>query len=382
MSAVSPASDVLVVGGGMVGAAIAAGLVRRGAAVTVLDGGDGDIRASRANFGLVWVQGKGASFPAYQRWTRLSSDLWPAFADALTERTDVPLHYRRPGGLAFCLGEAEFEEKRAAVRRMHNQLGDGSYEARVLDRSDLAALLPEARLGPEVSGACFCPQDGDVDPLGLISALHAAIVRDGGRIVRGATVESLRPDGAGFSAETAGGRYRAGRVVIAAGLGSTALGRRLGLDVPLRPERGQILVTERLAPMLPFPASGLRQTAEGTMTIGATKEEAGFDTATTVDGGAGMAARAIRIFPALAAATLVRTWAGLRILSPDGAPVYAQSERHPGAFLAACHSGVTLAAAHAEVVAAAVLAGALPADLAPFHHGRFAEGPGHVPQAA
>ena len=69
--------DVLVVGGGLVGTAVAYGLAREGAKVTVLDQGDGGFRASRGNFGLVWVQGKGYGLTPYARWSRSSSRLWP-----------------------------------------------------------------------------------------------------------------------------------------------------------------------------------------------------------------------------------------------------------------------------------------------------------------
>ena len=82
--------------------------------------------------------------------------------------------------------------------------------------------------------------------------------------------------------------------------------------------------------------------------------------------------------PALAGATLVRHWAGLRIMTPDSYPIYAQSEAHPGAFVALCHSGVTLAAVHAASVADAIAAGALPETLSTvFHQRRF-----DVPKAA
>jgi len=147
--------------------------------------------------------------------------------------------------------------------------------------------------------------------------------------------------------------------------------------VPLKPERGQILVTERLDPFMPLPASGLRQTADGTVMIGATNESVGYDLSTTGAAAARLSQKALRIIPALSQARLVRQWAGLRVMTPDGFPVYAQSESHPGAFVAVCHSGVTLAAFHAGEFADAIIAGKLSDDLSPFHQSRF-----NVPQAA
>src|SRR5262249_59412705 len=111
---------------------------RKGLRVSVLDGADTDFRAARANFGLVWVQGKGqgkhAPMPAYQALSRQSSDLWPSFAAALAALVGDELHYERNGGLTFCLGEAEFEARRAALQRLHNALG-GDADWEMLDRS-------------------------------------------------------------------------------------------------------------------------------------------------------------------------------------------------------------------------------------------------------
>ena len=90
-----------------------------------------------------------------------------------------------------------------------------------------------------------------------------------------------------------------------------------------------------------------------------------------------MAARAVRAFPALKSAHVNRAWAALRVMSPDGFPIYEQSPTHPGAFVANCHSGVTLAAVHAQVLAPAIAAGSLPPSLTPFSSRRF-----DVPQAA
>jgi glycine/D-amino acid oxidase-like deaminating enzyme len=117
--------------------------------------------------------------------------------------------------------------------------------------------------------------------------------------------------------------------------------------------------------------------------IGATHEETGFDISTTPEAGAALAREAIRIFPDLARATMVRTWAGLRVLTPDGAPLYAESKTHPGAALITCHSGVTLAAVHAEVLGPALLDRSMGdiAETAAFGPSRF-EKTDHVPSAA
>lgn len=366
-------ADIVVIGAGTVGSAIGYGLAQLGQDVLVLDGGDRDFRAANANFGLVWQHGKGDGMPAYHSWTAQSVGLWRGFCEGLEAISELDLQYDSNGGVSFCLGESEFEERRTALMRLHNQLGGHPPDWEMLDRVDLEKLFPKARLGPEVVGGSFGRQDGHTNPLHLLTALHSGIVRSGGRLRGGSPVRAVRSDGrgSGFVVETATDQIHAGRIVLAAGLGTKALAAQVGLDVPVRPQRGQILVTERLQPVLPLPSFDVRQTREGTVMIGATNEETGFDSSTTTAAAASMTARVLRQIPGLGDARLVRQWAGLRILTPDAYPVYAESETHPGAFIAQCHSGVTLAAGHAILLAKAIADGRLPDSFDVFHQRRF-----------
>jgi glycine/D-amino acid oxidase-like deaminating enzyme len=371
-------ADIAVIGAGMVGAAIAYGLASRGLDVLALDGGDLDMRASYANVGLVWLQGKGMDMPAYQQLTRESIARWAAFSLELQDTTGIDVQYERHGGLTYCLGEEEFDKWRTTLMRLHHQSGCARPDWELIDRSAIAKLLPKAQPGPGVLGASFGRSDGQANPLRLLAALHSGIVRKGGRLRQGIGVNALRRDGSGrFTIDVGSERVSAARVVIAAGLGSRALGAHVGLEVPIRPLRGQVLVTERLEPILPFPLHGVRQTREGTLLIGSTQEEVGFDLSTTTVAAAAMSAKAIRWIPALRDVKLVRQWSGLRIITPDRHPIYAESPTHPGAFVAVCHSGVTLAAAHSTLLAEAIAAGRLSPSLEPFHYRRF-----DVPKAA
>jgi glycine/D-amino acid oxidase-like deaminating enzyme len=361
-------ADVIVIGAGIVGSALGYGVARQGRRVIVLDGGDRDLRAARANFGLVWVQGKGAKMAEYADFTLESSDLWPKFLDDLTALVESPVDYARPGGLAFCMSETDFNARTALMKRLHNQRAESYVE--MLERPALDRMLPAVTLGPDVVGASFCKADGHVNPLQILNALHAAIPALGGQIIFRNPVAEISPVAGGFRVKAALGCIEAPRVIVAAGLGTALLTEPLGFPVPLRSERGQILVTERLERMLPFPASGIRQTAEGTIMIGATNETVS-DRGVTVLSAVELAKKAVRILPALASVRLVRQWSGFRTLPPDGAPIYAESEHYPGLFAAICHSGVTLAAVHAGILAPAMAAGRLPANLAAFSNGRF-----------
>jgi len=371
------AEHVIVIGAGTVGAAIAYGLARRGVNVTLLDGGDRDFRAATANFGLVWQHGKGMDMPAYQALTRGSVDQWAEFTAELEDVSGINLQFDHHGGLAICLGEEEFEHRKSVLQRLHNQFPAGAADWEMLDRSELARLLPKIELGRDVSGASFGRNDGHANPLRLLAALHTAFLRLGGRIQGGCTVHSLSFDQGVFTADFGSGKVCAPRIVIAAGLGTKTLAAQVGMAIPVRPQRGQILVTERVEPFLPLPTLDVRQTREGTVMLGGTHEEVGFDASTSATAAAALSSSAVRKFPALARVRLVRQWSGLRIMTPDGYPIYAESESHPGAFVAQCHSGVTLAAMHASQFAEAIDAGELPHPFDPFHQRRF-----DVPQVA
>ena len=364
--------DVIVVGAGMVGAALGYGLAGMDRRVLMLDGADTDYRAAKVNFGLVWVQGKGLGHPAYQRLSLEAVQAWPAFAAQLEAESDVAMAYEHNGGLTFCLSDEEMSVRAKRLDAWHAQTPELPPSTQMLDRSELARRFPTMKLGPDVVGASYGELDGHVNPLRLLAALQTAYLRRGGQLLTNHAVTAIETlPGGGFEVVVGEYRARAERIVIAAGLGSSKLGPMVGLDVPLQPQRGQILVTERLAPVLPIPASGLRQTGEGTIMIGVTQEDVGYDAATTSEGAVRMLRRALRIVPNLASAKLVRQWAGLRVMTPDGHPVYARSVSHPGAELATCHSGVTLASFHAGPYAKTLAERALPASLDIFHHRRF-----------
>ena len=363
----SNAYDLIVIGGGLVGGAIAWGAAQQGAKVALLDEGDIAYRASRGNFGLVWVQGKGAAMPGYARWTQQSAQLWPGLAAALQAATGVDVALQQPGGLHFCLSDEELEERAAMIHRMHNESGD--IGTRIIGREEVRAMVPG--IGDAVVGAAFCPMDGQANSLRLLRATHAALLRQGGAYLPNRKVTAIDPQPGGFTVRCGEERFLSGKLVIAAGLGSRDLAPMVGLSMPVHPERGQILVTERLRPLLNYATHKMRQTNEGSVMLGDSQEDAGFDASTTPEVMQAIAARAKRTFPALAEASVVRVWAGLRVMTPDGFPIYDQSEQYPGAFSATCHSGVTLAGAHALALAPAILTGALPAYFSTFSSRRF-----------
>jgi glycine/D-amino acid oxidase-like deaminating enzyme len=362
--------DVAVVGGGLVGAATSWGLAREGLRVGLLDEGDRAVRASRGNFALVWVQSKGLGLAPYANWSVRSSNAWQGFADLLKQETGTDVSFQRPGGLHLALSERELEARADYLKRLHAQPGIAAYKTEILDHDEVAKLEPD--IGPEVVGASYCPLDGHVNSLRLFRTLHAAINARGVSYLPSHRVENIVREGGEFRLMTTQGEVRAGRIALAAGNANTQLAPMVGLEAPMKPERGQVLVTERVRPFLHHPMNGARQTDEGTVMIGDSKEEGTNPAELKIGISATAAERAIRRFPLLANVNVVRAWSAIRVMTKDGFPIYDESETHPGAFVLCCHSGVTLAANHALTVAPMIARGALDKALVgPFSARRF-----------
>jgi len=362
--------DVAVVGGGLLGSAIAWGLGRLGKSVAVLDEGDITKRASRANFALVWVQSKGLGMPAYTVWTVQASQAWGRLASELKQQTGLDVSLQQNGGFHLTLGDDEFGQRTELVKRMHNQVGAADYKMEMLPASEVKKALP--LIGPEVSGGSYCPLDGHVNSLRTFRAFHTGLKLFGVDYFPERPVSAISRRGGEFRLTTEQGEVRAGKVVLAAGNANQTLAPMVGLSAPMGPTRGQIVVTERTMPFLPHPLTTIRQTDEGTVMIGDSKEESTDPTGLTIGVSATEAERAVRQFPLLASVNVVRTWSAIRVMTQDGFPIYDESESHPGAFVLCCHSGVTLCANHALTVAPMIARGALDQSLvAPFSARRF-----------
>jgi octopine oxidase subunit B len=309
----------------------------------------------------------------YALWTMQSSQNWPQFAQVLKSQTDLDVCFTNPGGLHLLLSDREVENRANALKRLHNQPGMKGFAYEILDHAQTKKMLPQ--VGPDVAGASFCPLDGHVNALRLLRALHVAYARLGGTYRANQTVERIKPEAGEFRLHSASGEISAGHVVLAAGLGNARLAPMVGLDAPVRPQRGQIIVTEKIAPFMDYVVHTIRQTDEGSVMISDSVEEAAYDVSVGSDVLAVMADRAVHMFPLLARLNVVRCWAALRVMPKDGFPIYDASQSCPGAFLATCHSGVTLAANHALALPPLIDAGDL-SPVQPFSAQRF-----HVPTA-
>ncbi|KJC34210.1 FAD-dependent oxidoreductase [Bradyrhizobium sp. LTSP849] len=361
--------DIAVIGGGLVGTAIAYGLAKTGQRVALLDEDDRARRASVANFSLIWVQTKGLGMPEYSDWSRGAADLWPDFRNEIAALTGIDLAFSQPGGFHLCLSEAEVDARASQLARINVQAGMSPLPYEILGHNAVREMLPD--IGPEVVGASYCPLDGQCNSMRLFWGLHTAFARLGGHYRSDHRVESLTASEGGFVASTAVGSVAAGKVVIAAGNDSRRLGAMVGIDAQVRPQRGQVLVTERMKPFLHYPTITVRQADEGSVMLGDAIEEENPSLVVGTDVLAKMADRARRMFPGLSKVNIVRTWAAQRVMTKDGCPIYDESREHPGAFVANCHSGVTLAPRHAQTLAPLIASSRVKAELPAFGTGRF-----------
>jgi len=138
--------------------------------------------------------------------------------------------------------------------------------------------------------------------------------------------------------------------VLCAGLANTELAKKIDHSIPLKANQGQLLITERVPQFLKYPSIHIRQTDEGSLQIGDSAADLGLNDDTQLDVIAGIAARLNQIFPHLQGVNVLRAWSALRVMTPDGYPIYDHINDLPNAFVVNCHSGVTLAAQHASVL--------------------------------
>lgn len=359
----------IIIGGGVVGLSLAYGLLVQGKDVVVLDGADDDFRASRGNFGLIWVQGKGANEPAYARWTRQAAKLWPNYANDLKMKTGIDLAFSQKGGVDYFTNENALNSRVKVLSGLRDSF-DGDYPFNVLDHSALKKLVPE--IGPKVIGGIHSPMDGHVNPLFLLRALSKAVRELGGVLRTGAHVLDIEAADRDFTAILEDGNRVSGEaIVLAAGLGAVDLGEKLGFQVAIRPQKGQILITEKLPFFLHYPSGKIRQVNEGGIQIGASKTEAGYDDKEELATSAQLAQHAVDVFPFLENVKIVRCWAALRIMSPDGLPIYQRSQVFAGASFVTCHSGITLSSVHAQLLPSWLTEQNTAPDLTSFSERRF-----------
>ncbi len=353
--------EYLVIGAGVIGSAITFHLAEAGQEVMAVDQAFPAWGTSGSTAAWVWVHSKTPG--SFGRFSELSAELYPSFQTRLG--TDI--EYRRTGGLVPAL---TMEQVKKSQKLVKSQRGAG-LEVYWLSREE--TLEKEPALSPQVLGASYSPLDGNVNPFRLLGALLRAAQRNGATFLTYNPVTGITLDRGKVTVQTKAGDIVAKKVVIAAGVYSRQIGRMVGVDIPVGPERGEVLITEPLQPLLRHTLAGMRQTVNGEVLIGYSQEKAGMDRRNTFDTLRETAAFGVQLVPALARATIVRTFAGLRCLPRDDLPILGPIPGVQGMYVAAMHSGYTLAPLIGTLMTELLTEGETSLPITPYLIDRFAE---------
>lgn len=365
--------DVLVIGAGIIGAACARSLVSAGLDVTVVDRGSSAGGTSAACEGNLLVSDK-APGPELDL-ARRSTVRWPEVAAELAAELGPAfpsIEYERKGGIVV----TTTEPGAAALLSFADTQRPAGVDALALSGAEAVDLEPD--LNPAVTAAVYYPQDAQVQPTIATEALLASARLRGAVLRTGAEVTGrvLSAGGRIIGVRTTQGDVYADAVLLAAGPWSGEVSDRLGASIPIRPRRGMLLVT---APMrqrifhkvydgdyVAATQSGdaglqtssvVESTPGGTVLIGSSREQIGFDAALSVDVLRQLAAKAISVFPFLSRVNVIRSYGGFRPYLPDHLPIIGPDPRLGGLWHAAGHegAGIGLAIVTADLLTAQFL---------------------------
>ena len=359
--------EVVIAGGGVIGAACARAAARKGLDVLICEPGPDPAAASPASAGMLAAQIE----PIEQQLRSLSlraRDSYDGLAPALLEATGIDIGLWREGIVSLALDEASAERLRDAVAGQRQ----AGLRCDWLDDNEVAERFPAA--APSF-GALFAPEDGAVNAPELRRALLADAARLGAKTLK-AGVERLRTIlGKTTGVVTSAGPVRAEHVVIAAGAWSS---RIAGLPrlLTIEPVRGQMAALpwpEELPRAILYADHGYVLPRGNEALLGSTMERAGFDGSVTDAGIKQIVAAATRLVPALASHRPARTWAGLRPVTPDGRPIIGPDPDVRGLWYAAGHgrNGVLLAALTGDIIAGLITTGSADMEIASVAPDRF-----------
>jgi glycine/D-amino acid oxidase-like deaminating enzyme len=342
-------SEVVIIGGGVIGASILYHLSKRKIQAVVVEKNEFASGSSGACDGLIFLQSKkpGAhlqlALESRQRFEHLQDEL------------DLQVEYRTPGGMIIIEDEHELKVMESFVEQWRNT----GLNVSIVDPHEARQMEPS--LSDSISGATFSPLDAKVNPILLTLAFISSAQRFGGKAFTGCEVTEIEVKSSRVSAvHTTKGKINTSIAVNAAGAHAASIGQMVNLPIPIKPRRGQLLVTEsvpsivtrgilsaryiaaKFSSSLDKPDEGgisIDQTYNGNVLLGTTREFVGFDTHTTYIGIKNIATHNARIMPQLKNIHIIRAFAGLRPYTPDGLPILGKVEGIEGFIMAAGHEG-------------------------------------------
>ncbi|MGG1940576.1 FAD-dependent oxidoreductase [Paenibacillus polymyxa] len=385
------AADLVIVGGGIIGTAIAYYAAKSGMKVVLAERGEIAGGTSSRCDGNILAIDKEPGFDS--RMSLLSQKLVAELAKELEDEFE----YRAPGSILVCENDQEMQ---AAAQWVTRQQQEG-LPFRMLDQQDLQEEWPY--LAKDLPGGLECATDSTVNPVQMTYALAKAARRMGARLLPRMPIQSVLKDERGNTCgvETQNGVIHADAVVLAAGVWTRSIGDSVGLDLPIIPRKGHILVSARMPSIgnrkvmefgyLMSKFGGQRSvdevyekygvalvfepTASQNILIGSSRQFVGMDTGVDQQVIRLIARRAIRFFPALANVPLMRAYTGLRPWTPDHLPIISAVDEVPGLFIASGHEGdgISLAAVTGKLVTEMVRGEPTCIPVEPLRYDRFGE---------
>src|SRR6267378_5344176 len=358
--------EVLIAGGGIIGAACARALALRGLKVMLCEPGPDAAAASAASAGILGAQIERTD-DALRALGLRARDLYEGLATELLETTGIDIGLWREGIASLAFTEAEAEVLRDALAHQRQ----AGLRCDWLEAAEVAERFPGA--APAL-GAMFAPEDGAVNAPALARALRADAHRGGAHTLDARVTRLNTILGRATGVETTAGKIKAEHVVIAAGAWSTQI-EHLPRRLPVEPVRGQMAAAPWPADMprtVLYYDHGYVLARSGEAIFGSTMEHVGFDGGVTQAGIAGIVASAKRLLPHLPTVP-TRTWAGLRPLTPDGRPLVGPDPDVRGLWYATGHgrNGVLLAGLTGEIIASLVATGESEIEIASLAPERF-----------
>ena len=363
-------ANVIIIGAGVIGASIAYYLAKEKIQAVVLEQKEMTTGSSGACEGLLLLQSKKPGIHLDMALESLRR--FPA----LIEELGHPIEYEKKGGLVVI----ESEEELAAMKLFVEKQKKHDVDVSLL--SGEQARKKEPALSENIIGATFSPLDSQVNPLLLTRGFLLAAQKAGAKVFDNTPVRGIELTRGGVTAvNTDRGKIETSIIINAAGAFAPEIGEMVNLTIPIKPRRGQILVTEAVPPILKCcilsamyiaakfnpkvaEAGGVgfavEQTANGNILIGSTREFVGFDKHTTYEGIHSIASNILRVIPEIESLHIIRAFAGLRPYTPDGLPILGKVESIDGFIMAAGHEGdgITLAPITGEMIAKLVATGA------------------------
>ncbi|EHS56064.1 NAD(P)/FAD-dependent oxidoreductase [Paenibacillus sp. Aloe-11] len=385
------AADLVIVGGGIIGAAIAYYAAKSDLKVVLAERGEIAGGTSSRCDGNILAIDKEPGFDS--RMSLVSQELVAELARELEDEFE----YRAPGSILVCENEQEMQAAEQWVARQQQE----GLPFRMLDQQALRKEWPH--LAKDLPGGLECATDSTVNPVLMTYALANAARRMGARLLPRTPIRSVLKDEGGNvrGVETPNGVIHADAVVLAAGVWTRSIGHSLGLSLPIMPRKGHILVSARMPSIgkrkvmefgyLMSKFGGQRSvdevyekygvalvfepTASQNILIGSSRQFVGMDTGVDQQVIRLIARRAIRFFPALANVPLLRAYTGLRPWTPDHLPIVSAVDEVPGLFIASGHEGdgISLAAVTGKLVTEMVRGEPTCIPVEPLRYDRFGE---------